>query len=300
MPCWNSFVEKARPLAAFLSHKPSLERYIHLCVRGSVHESQELLLRRPFASLYTGRWGSIAGVLTDLLDVQDILQQTWCQETFLNGRSAKGLDEPPCVEQSRRVILPLVTAAIKSPTFWAQAVMLHATQSVLERFSNWTEACPCHRNRSKANSWWQRSHASSTGKPCAMLGNRAPEMAAGDHQQVLAHAVAVDSAGLLRLLPPGLEAKDRDEVMTATPHFLSQIPITTLEIWGSSQTRTESEEVGAVKIHFVGGLYIFIYIYIHLGGVVFPGGALWQLLTPEPESPTGRWIRWTCVCPCHI
>ena len=26
--------------------------------------------------------------------------------------------------------------------------MLQATQSVLERFANWTEACPCHRNRS--------------------------------------------------------------------------------------------------------------------------------------------------------
>ena len=59
LPCWSWLLSLLRPLAAFLRSGDAKDRFIERCVRGSDQENYEYLLKRPFVSLYVGRWEAL-------------------------------------------------------------------------------------------------------------------------------------------------------------------------------------------------------------------------------------------------
>ena len=87
LPHWDWFVGLLRTLSHFLSSKPALSRFRDE-LRNTTLQPLLCLLDRPCHRLYTGRWGSMTLVLSEVLRLKPLLVQGWRLSTFSRGASA--------------------------------------------------------------------------------------------------------------------------------------------------------------------------------------------------------------------
>ena len=212
LPCWDSLVEQLRPVASFLHNRPARQRYVEKCLRENVEMNKSFraqLEEGNFHSLYTARWGSTSRVLEEILSVRVLLTTTWDTRKYSDGSESETLKGQ----------LSSISAAIAEPLFCARCHMLLFLDSATEHFSNWCEGCPCHPLPHLKGRWRrQRDYMLGSGLldleaeahllSCPMKGARAPEMASGDHDYLLADLLEQSCRAMLESLPVLLTVED--------------------------------------------------------------------------------------------
>ena len=93
------------------------------------------------ASVYKGRWGSVANALSKLLPLETLLRTGWSLQKYRGGG---GVEQARGDDEARRLDVDKASEAIGSHMFWAYCHMLDFICSMLAELSRWAEACPCH------------------------------------------------------------------------------------------------------------------------------------------------------------
>ena len=140
------------------------------------------------AEVYKGRWGSVSAATGKVLLVQRVLKAGWSIDNFTHGQVAKKKkDVEDAADEKHYTNISLVNEAILSVWFWAYATMLDVMGEGLDGVMHWGEGCPCH--------WVERPlkgpsrHRFKTRRqedPCPLSSMRAPELASGALENVLA------------------------------------------------------------------------------------------------------------------
>lgn len=211
LPCWDDLVGKLRPFAAFLHSRASRQRFADKCLDGgtAADASFKKHLEGNFHNLYTARWGSTTRVVEEILSVRPLLVNAWDTEKYLEGSSAS---------EAVTAQLNAISDAVREPLFWALRHMVLHLQTAMSHFAGWCEGCPCHA-LPRADGRWrrQRGYMQDTGRDpdygrgllaCPLKGARAPELACGDHREILQVYLDEMCVDLLRELPVMLNAQD--------------------------------------------------------------------------------------------
>ena len=234
MPSWKWFVGLLRPLSQFLHSLDAKTRFVETCVLGSEQEQFAWLLDRPYQQLYLGRWGSIVGVLKDILDTEVVLRKSWSKDKYLqgssshrDGRSHAGVaaDEARAgaeAEEMDRDSIDKADLAMVSSKFWATAHMIYCICCGADTLASWCEGCPCHEEAVNQPTRWMREAkyrqiagaAASQHRPCPVKGCRAPGVACGDHLATFDKIYTMEALCIMgSTSSSNLAPEDRDSIL---------------------------------------------------------------------------------------
>ena len=201
----------------------------------------------------TGRWGTVAFSVPELLKVKQALQWGWDEEVFLRGAG----------EESRRATGELaqqVSSAVNNPVWWAWLGMLEIVCTLIRRHIAYAESCPCH---------WHILEAARRGEfdipikvrelidRCPMRGRRAAEISTGEFLAIMRDLWAVSAAMVYRVMGREINDQDRRLVMQefdrARTHlaFYFALKLTHMQElpWKVFQVSHSSEAVAQLAAH---------------------------------------------------
>ena len=188
LKCWETYKGQLKELSTLLCYKFRLDLFVATCLNHHfnllVLEARKLF-SKSLPSLHEQRWGSLTSFITGMLIRLPMLQTFWNTRAFASCRSqATAGDEFDAAA---------IGAIITDPFFAAYSEMLQCLQAVITDATIWAEGCPCHcvehkpghshRAQKLADSVWQAELGSQS---CPLAGRRAPELATGMLQTIIA------------------------------------------------------------------------------------------------------------------
>ena len=123
---FQEWTERASELSGFLRHRWTKEFFQAKCLQDALGEAWWPRLSRFRASLVHWRFGSIAAMASELLDLEPMLQTFWNEEALQQDAASR------------------LTNTVRSGLFWAYTELLQNLETRLQHFANWSENCPCH------------------------------------------------------------------------------------------------------------------------------------------------------------
>lgn len=222
---WQHFLEELTHVTRLLGRKWSRQRLVSTCFAQPPQAAFAGQLLSFSGGVYQGRWGSIVEAVSSLVPLERPLRFAWSKKAYLFGGAEAAL---PAAERERPggVRVATVDSAINSPLFWGYLRCIDTCAEVLEVFCKWAEGCPCHspppalrgvrRHEPGGGEMAGERHMRRAGKKaCCMSTCRAPEMAAGAVQRLLAETFR-QGHGMLLLDPSvaGLTPAQKLVVMT--------------------------------------------------------------------------------------
>ena len=185
---WTDYVSQLKHVCRMLSRRRSLARLVETCFsHGPFVHMQKELKEFGKADVYEGRWGSISAATGKVLLVKRVLKAGWSMEKFTHGQVAKQKKDDD--DEQHYTNISLANEAILSTWFWAYATMLDVLGEGLDNVMHWAEGCPCHwveRRLQGPSRHSARRKKTKHKDPCPLSGMRAPELAAGMLDFVLA------------------------------------------------------------------------------------------------------------------
>lgn len=163
----------------------------------------------------TGRWGTVAFSVPELLKVKHAIVWGWDETQFLRGEPVDGDIE---LEEKRRETAELaayVSQAVQSPAWWGWIAMFEVVCGLLRQHIRWAESCPCHDHLLQTHREDLQTEPDLLKQflSCPMRGLRAPELSAGQFLDLLSSLWQVSAAEVLRVLPAAMEERDRKAIM---------------------------------------------------------------------------------------
>ena len=109
---------------------------------------------------------SLAGLGSEVINIEELLRKCWSRNTFLSQQGHDGVRSKPfLVEESSKAHIERICEVLSSNSDWAAIAMIAHISHDAERLGRWAEGCPCSLLHD--------------GGPCSLKGCRAPEMATG-------------------------------------------------------------------------------------------------------------------------
>ena len=189
LKCWQPYKGQLKKLSALLCHGSRLDLFAATCLSqlpNSLALEARKLFDKRLPSLHEQRWGSVTSFISGTLSRLPMLQTYWNTSALTDSRSREE-------EANEEFDAAAIGAIIADPFFEAYSEMLQCLQSVVTEASIWAEGCPCHpvehtpghshRARKLADCVRQAELGS---QACPLAGRRAPELAAGMLQAVIA------------------------------------------------------------------------------------------------------------------
>ena len=193
---FDEIISQMTALSRLLRKRDSKARLLETCFSDHVGRFLQDEIRRFSAKLHTGRWGTIAACVEELLQVEAPLRFGWDLAKFGRNR-----------QQEDSVDVAVVDAAVKSSFFWGFLHMLKILTDVVQTAMHWSESCPCHwgldRRIAKVNKL-QKQWLS-----CPLKGCRGPELASGGFLEVLRDLAETSAGQLLTQLPRDVGPAER-------------------------------------------------------------------------------------------
>ena len=149
--------------------------------------------------IHTGRWGTVAFSIPEILKVKQALVWGWDEEIYLRGEEDAGQES----RQASAELARQVSSAVNDPVWWAWLAMLEVVCALIRRHIAWAESCPCH---------WHLLEGSRRGdyhippklkelfQSCPMRGKRAAEVSSGDFLDIMKDLWAVSAAEVFRVV----------------------------------------------------------------------------------------------------
>ena len=185
---WPEYKVQLNNLSAFLRHKSRLDLFVATCVEPS-RNPQRTEARTVFAkhlpTLHEQRWGSVTSFIGGMLRLWPMLCTFWDRGAFAEHAGA--------LEADSLFDAAALTSSLGDRFFRAYSEMLQSLQAVVVEASVWAEGCPCHpvphqagRDRRSLKRVDDQRQAELASGPCPLAGRRAPELAAGRLQEIIA------------------------------------------------------------------------------------------------------------------
>ena len=162
--------------------------------------------------IHTGRWGTVAFSIPEILKVKQALVWGWDEEIYLRGGEDAGQES----RQASAELARQVSSAVNDPVWWAWLAMLEVVCALIRRHIAWAESCPCH---------WHLLEGSRRGdyhippklkelfQSCPMRGKRAAEVSSGDFLDIMKDLWAVSAAEVFRVVGREINDEDRTFIM---------------------------------------------------------------------------------------
>ena len=198
MRTFDDTVKKMSHLSKLLARKDPKQRLLQTCFSDRIGCHLQKDIKSFRAKLNPSRWGSIAGCVLELLNLERPLRYGWDKDKYGNARQGEAHDGG--------VDVGIVDEAICSADFWANLRMLESFAKVIQGCLAWIESCPCHHELPEKEF---SSNIKATWKKCPLRGCRAPEVAHGEFQILLRRLGAACASELLTLLPRDIAAASR-------------------------------------------------------------------------------------------
>ena len=187
LKCWLPYRGQLKQLSALLCNKSRLDLFAGTCltrISDSLVAEARKLFDKCLPSLHEQRWGSVTSFISGMLARLPMLLTFWNARAFVDCRSQA---------ENEEFDAEAVGAIIADPFFEAYSEMLQCLQCVVTGAIMWAEGCPCHsvqrkqglshRAQKLADAAWQAELGS---QACPLAGRRAPELATGMLETVIA------------------------------------------------------------------------------------------------------------------
>ena len=197
MTHFDATVLQLQHVSKLLRRRDSRERLLERCFSDPTGRVLQPTLRKFNAKLHTGRWGSLAECVKQMLEVETVLRWGWDLEKYGRHRPDAG---------SEGVDIAACSDAISSPFFWSYVHMLKGLADMVSAALTWCESCPCHgglRIEEMPRNTRQKILS------CPLRGCRAPELANGDFMKVLRRLSDSSLAHFLTTVPRDIEQLER-------------------------------------------------------------------------------------------
>ena len=205
MPRFSEVVNQLQHLCKFLRKRDTKQRLLESCFQDPVGRHLQAELKAFSAKLHTGRWGSIAECVRQVLEVETSLRFGWDLARYGNARPRQEGGSEHGVD------LTIVDTAITSSFFWGYVHMLQSLTHIVQSALGWCESCVCHgslpvndRTKKLQQQW----------RACPLRACRAPELAAGGFMQLLRRLSSTSAGHLLASLPRDLHPPDRAALLS--------------------------------------------------------------------------------------
>jgi hypothetical protein len=209
LKCWPEYKVQLNNFSALLCNRSRLDLLVATCVDTVSHPLQRearSVFGRHLPTLRKQRWGSVIAFVGGMLRLWHLLCVFWDQTAF-SGHDG-GLETDSVFD------VALLTSSLGSPFFRAYSEMLQSLQDVVVEASVWAEGCPCHvvphqtgkDRRSLKHADEVRQTELGSG-PCPLAGRRAPELAAGRLQDIIAGLASRHICGITARFGAQLDSK---------------------------------------------------------------------------------------------
>ena len=182
---FQSYLQDLTHVTRLLRRRWSRTRLLQTCFSEGDAALHSHLYSGFSAGVFGGRWGTVMESVSAILPLEMTLRYYWDKTKFQFGNPG---DVPPPRDESATDI-SRVDSAIKSDMFWAYSYAMDVIAEVLDLIAAWSEGCPCHSvplelrgaDRRRKRAHIRRGHKNG----CCLGGCRAPELAAGDLDEVV-------------------------------------------------------------------------------------------------------------------
>ena len=222
MPFWKEFNLQAKQVLKLFSHPARHRRFMATCVEGR-WAALKPQLDISIAKILESRWSTLVHAMRKLVPLEFALTTVWSPAQWKRAGAARGDDAQQDDEEdeSEKFDCEMVTSCIRSPAFWAFAESLLKLQDALENFREWAEGCPCHRHAFEKMTETQRRNLlrkecglrtadtlAEFRRGCPLAGRNAPDLALGQHKELLKSMAESGLALLLAKRERFLQAAD--------------------------------------------------------------------------------------------
>ena len=203
MEQFDTVVAQMQAVSRLLRKKDSKARLLESCFSDPVGLHLRSDLRSFSAKVHTGRWGTIAECIDQLLLVELALRFGWDIQKFGRGRTEDSVD------------VQAASDAIGSATFWAYLRMLQHLTSIITAATTWAESCPCHYKLEKLgkSQAGKRLNLKKQWSKCPLRGCRSAELASGGFLDVLRGLSETTAGHLLTALPRDISFAERGVIL---------------------------------------------------------------------------------------
>ena len=209
LPYLNGAVEKLQVVRRFLSNPDKKQRLLASCFDRPLARAFHTEIKRFDAKVHTGRWGTVAFAIPELLALRIPLQKFWNFDAF--KKQGLSLASNSAADDASLKI-EVVNDCIDSTEFWAQLMTLESLFYVVRELLIWVESCPCHHNRVPPDGYKIKWDS------CPLRGRRLPEIACGAFFEELNRLCLISSADLFLKLPEQLSEESRTQCVLDFEH----------------------------------------------------------------------------------
>ena len=187
------FLPSLRSITHVLGSKPIRERFVADAVRGSEAAAFEQALLQLQLNLHEARWGTLVTTCRELMSMRLV---------FTYWNSGRVIGQPPpaqAQEEEKRMhaSAQTMTDAVHSAFFWQYMAMILRLARVVEHLEAWFEGCACHHRQPDASVPLESNVVWRSRLSCPLAGRRAPELAAGALDKMIADAFGKQRAELI-------------------------------------------------------------------------------------------------------
>ena len=214
MRSFDIYLRQLKLVCDVLRRQFSKERLIETCFGQPPACYQTHLVKQFQASVYTGRWGSIASATVDLAELEAVLRFAWDVTKFNRGKPLppEQREDPDDEHSKYRLNLHELDRAIKSAWFWSYRQMMQIISETVMHLINFSGSCDCHSSDDSYKHFCKNHSAelAADGRTCPMSSLLLPTLATGGFRRRLAQIWHASGTHLMLHHCQGLTEANRD------------------------------------------------------------------------------------------
>jgi hypothetical protein len=113
---YKDCVTKAQAVCKLVHRRDTREKLLARCFNCNIGRQFHSAIKDFKGKIHTGRWGTVAFSVLELLNIERVLRWGWDKEKYRQGENHKDDDEDP---EGAAVLVQTVDDAVSSPFFWA-------------------------------------------------------------------------------------------------------------------------------------------------------------------------------------
>ena len=214
LPSYEDNVRLAQAVCKLVRRRDTQPKLLARCYGTPLGRHFHQDIRKFRGWINPSRWGTVAFSIPEILSLKQVLVWGWDKARYMRGEGA-GDQQPQRTDTME--LVQAVDDAVSSEQWWGWVCMMARVCNVLREAIRWCERCSCHGGLpvelvAEGNIDISSETSFALGS-CPMRCRRAPDLAHGDLQRLIATECESSAADLFVKLPRTLSAVDRRELL---------------------------------------------------------------------------------------